>query len=292
MKVSSHSEYGELKEVYLKSANSSFIAQENINSQWETLNYQGQPDFDKSLIEYDGFETLLRNVGVKIRYFDKNDNVGLDSIYCRDASIVTDFGVILCNMGKDGRIHEPSACRKSYKDDGFGILGEIVFPGTLEGGDVAWIDEHTLAVGHTYRTNKSGISQLKSFLEPMGYNVITVDLPHYKGPEDVFHLMSVFSPVDRDLAVVYSPLMPISFRSYLIERRISLIEVPDEEFETMGCNVLAISPRNCIMMEGNPVTKARLETANVKVKTYDGQNISYLGGGGPTCLTRPILREI
>jgi N-dimethylarginine dimethylaminohydrolase len=167
----------------------------------------------------------------------------MDSMYCRDASIATNKGMIICNMGKQARKSEPIAQKKIFEANGIPVLGIIREPGTLEGGDTAWLDERTLAVGHTYRTNEEGIRQLTSLLQPLGVEVITVPLPHYKGPADVFHLMSILSPVDSNLAVVYSPLMPIGFRNYLLEHGYELVEVPDEEFETMGCNVLAISPR-------------------------------------------------
>ena len=161
----------------------------------------------------------------------------------------------------------------------------------MEGGDVAWLNEKTLAVGLTYRTNVEGIRQLKNLLSPKGVEVIVVDLPHYKGIEDVFHLMSIFSPVDKNLAVVYSPLMPIRFRNLLLEIGYELVEVPEKEFESMGCNVLAIEPRKCIMVEGNPITQKALEKAGCQVYTYKGLEISIKGGGGPTCLTRPLKRR-
>jgi N-dimethylarginine dimethylaminohydrolase len=193
-------------------------------------------------------------------------------------------------MGKSGRINEPDAQLQTYLDHSISILGKIEFPGTLEGGDVAWLDEKTLAVGHTYRTNEAGILQLKRMLEPKGIEVIVVELPHYKGSSDVFHLMSIVSPVDKDLAVVYSPLMPIVFRNELLKRQFQLIEVADDEFESMGCNVLAIAPRDCIVVQGNPKTLKALKNAGCKVTSYEGNNVSVLGGGGPTCLTRPMLR--
>jgi N-dimethylarginine dimethylaminohydrolase len=216
----------------------------------------------------------------------------MDSVYCRDASIATDFGIILCNMGKEARTNEPEIAKKIYQKNGEKILGMIQYPGTLEGGDVAWLNDKTLAVGRTYRTNHSGIEQLRNLLEPHGVTVVQADLPHYKGQSDVFHLMSILSPVDKDLAVVYSPLMPIPFRELLLDLGYSLVEVPDEEFESMGCNVLALSPRNCLMVAGNPSTKKRLEVAGATVHEYSGNEISVKGGGGPTCLTRPMLREI
>jgi N-dimethylarginine dimethylaminohydrolase len=193
-------------------------------------------------------------------------------------------------MGKLDRVNEPLSQKQVFIESDIPVLGEIKTPGTLEGGDVAWLDENTLAVGHTYRTNEEGIAQLKRLLEPHGIEVIVAELPHYKGQQDVFHLMSILSPVDKDLAVVYSPLMPIKFRNELLKRGFEFIEVPDDEFESMGCNVLAVSPRQCIMVEGNPVTKKRLEDAGCDVKTYKGNEISVKGGGGPTCLTRPLIR--
>lgn len=292
MKLTHHSEYGKLQSIYLKSAHSAFIDQQHISQQWKDLNYLEMPDFDAALKEYSIFEGQIRATGASIRYFERHDTLSMDSVYCRDASIATDFGVILCNMGKDGRKNEPKIAEEIYSKNRDQILGRIESPGTLEGGDVAWLEDKTLAVGRTYRTNDSGIAQLRALLEPKGITVIQANLPHYKGKSDVFHLMSILSPVDKNLAVVYSPLMPISFRELLIDRGLTLVEVPDEEFESMGCNVLATSPRNCLMVSGNPITQRRLENVGATVHTYKGNEISVKGGGGPTCLTRPLLRTI
>lgn len=292
MKKTHHSEYGRIKSIYLKPASEGFVSQQQISEQWGKLNYLEQPDFKTALQEYSQFEEQIQTTGAVVNYFTNNSSVTMDSIYCRDASIATDSGIILCNMGKDGRMNEPAAAELVYAQLNEHILGKIEAPGTVEGGDVAWIDDTTLAVGRTYRTNDNGIIQLRALLEPIGVKVIKVDLPHYKGPSDVFHLMSILSPVDKDLAVVYSPLMPISFRELLQERGYKLVEVPDEEFETMGCNVLATGPRNCMMVDGNPITQSRLEAAGATVTAYKGQEISVKGGGGPTCLTRPMMREI
>ena len=173
---------------------------------------------------------------------------------------------------------------------GYPIAGRIAPPGLLEGGDVIWLDRRTVAVGRGYRTNDEGIAQLRLLLGDSIDELIVVPLPHWRGPGDVFHLMSMISPVDRDLAVVYSPLMPVTFRETLCARGITLVEVPDDEFETMGANVLAIGPRRCIMVAGNPMTRARLEQAGAQVAEYEGLDISLKGGGGPTCLTRPLQR--
>jgi len=194
-------------------------------------------------------------------------------------------------MGKAQRTCEPVAMESALREAGCEILGRIEPPGRLEGGDVAWLDERTIAVGHGYRTNAEGIAQLRSLLGDSIDDSVVVPLPHWRGVNDVFHLMSILSPVDRDLAVVYSPLMPVPFRERLIERGMTLLEVPDEEFESMGANVLALAPRRCVMVKGNPITRARLEAAGATVHEYAGKEISLKGGGGPTCLTRPLSRQ-
>ena len=273
----------------IKRAEAAFIDDSTLEAQWKQLNFLSKPAFPESVSEYKTFEALL---GARPVYLPSDRSLSIDSIYCRDAAIITNYGAILCRMGKSNRAGEPDAERALFEESGVKILGAIQAPGTLEGGDCAWIDEQTLAVGHTYRTNTEGIRQLKTLLEPKGIEVLVASMPHYRGPSDVFHLMSVFSPVDKDLAVVYSPLMPIAFRDELIRRGYSFVEVPDAEFDSMGCNVLAVAPRNCIMVKGNPETNRRLKVAGCSVVEYDGAEISIKGGGGPTCLTRPIERLI
>ena len=290
MDYTCHSEVGKIKSLFIKNVQQAFISDEHIEQYWKQLNYLDKPDLHAALEEYKNFESVFQQDGVEIFYLPNDETVNMDSIYCRDASIATDNGMIICNMGKAARMKEPLAEQKAFEVNGIAVLGAITAPGTVEGGDVAWLDEKTLAVGHTYRTNEEGIKQLTALLQPMGVEVITVPLPHYKGPSDVFHLMSVLSPVDTDLAVVHSPLMPIAFRNLLLQRGYQLVEVPDEEFESMGCNVLAIAPRVCLMVDGNPKTKQALEDAGCKVIVYKGEEISVKGGGGPTCLTRPISR--
>jgi len=291
-KETSHSEYGKIVDLFIKPVAAAFQNQQKINREWSALNYLDEPDFNKAIEEYDAFQSILKNAGIILHQFSQSKDLTLDSMYCRDASIFTDFGIVLCQMGKNQRRTEPAACQSDYLSNGFDILGEITGDGQLEGGDVAWIDDHTLAVANGYRTNDEGLRQLSALLNPHGIDTMQVDLPHYKGTSDVFHLMSIFSPVDKDKAVVYSPLMPVRFRRLLLDRGIQLIEVPDEEFETMGCNVLAVAPSQCVMVKGNPITKERIIAAGCELIEYQGQEISVKGGGGPTCLTRPMKRLI
>jgi len=288
--TTAHSEYLPLDSVFIRPVSRAYIDTSNIESQWEGLNFLSPPKFDQAVEEYSVFEQILSSNSSSMYSFPKDESLSLDSLYCRDASIATDNGVILCRMGKEARSGEPESQKEVFEKNGIPILGSIKTPGTLEGGDVAWLDEKTLAVGHTYRTNEDGIRQLKELLEPRGIEIIVAELPHYKGANDVFHLMSILSPVDKDLAVVYSPLMPIRFRNELIKRGFDLVEVPDQEFDSLGCNVLTLAPRKCLLVSGNPITRDRLKSAGCTVIEYLGDEISVKGGGGPTCLTRPISR--
>jgi N-dimethylarginine dimethylaminohydrolase len=290
--MNNQSEVGAITRLIVKHARDAFQGPENIAVEWQELNFAAAPDFKVAIAQYDRFLALLDSSGCEITMLPKAERAGLDSIYVRDGSIVCDRGIILCQMGKPQRAGEPAAQEAALRSLGCPILGTIQPPGRLEGGDVAWLDERTIAAGCGYRTNDAGIAQLRAFLGDSIDELITVPLPHWRGAGDVFHLMSIVSPVDRNLAVVYSPLLPVPFREWLLERGMQLVEVPDEEFESMGANVLALAPRRCLMVAGNPVTRGRLEAAGATVLEYDGSEISLKGGGGPTCLTRPLERQL
>ena len=282
---------GQIRRLLLKHPKDAFISQQKIQSDWENLNYLECPHYEKALKEYEHFVALLNPHISEIVYLPQTHQTSLDSIYVHDPVIVTNSGAILCSMGKKQRKTEPAAMREFLHEIDVPILGAITGDGRLEGGDVVWIDEHTLAIGQGYRTNAEGIRQMRELTKDFVNELIVVPLPHWQGPDDVLHLMSFISPIDRDLAVVYSRLMPVPFREWLIARGVKLIEVPDSEYESMACNILAVAPRKCIMLVGNPQTKAMLENEDVKVWEYQGDEISLKGAGGPTCLTRPILRD-
>jgi arginine deiminase len=284
------SEVGTLKRLLLKHPSEAFVSKENIEAQWADLNYLGLPDYHRAVAEYEQFVQLLERRVPEIHYLPQRDRTGLDSIYVHDPVVMTAKGAVLCNMGKEQRRGEPAAVKEFLEGLNIPILGSITGDGRLEGGDVVLFDKNTLAVAEGYRTNRQGIKQLRDLTGEFISDFLTVPLPHWQGPGDVLHLMSIISPVDHDLAVIYSRLMPVPFREWLIRQGMDLIEVPDSEFETMGCNVLALSPRKCIMLAGNPHTRQRLLDAGADVWEYGGEEISKKGAGGPTCLTRPLLR--
>jgi N-dimethylarginine dimethylaminohydrolase len=282
-------EYGKLASVVVKHVRDAWVDAQTIAAQWQTLNYTAPPDLPRAIDEQDRLFDILRSSGATVIELPRDSQTTLDSIYVRDASIVSSSGSILCAMGKAERATEPAAQEKALDGFGVAIAGRITAPGKLEGGDLIWLDEKALAIGRGYRTNAEGVRQLRASVGP-SVEVIEVPLPHWHGQSDVMHLMSLISPVDRDLAVVYSRLFPVPFREWLLERGIRLVEVPDVEFETMGTNVLALGPRRCLMLSGNPLTRRLLEQSGCEVLEYEGSEISVKGAGGPTCLTRPLVR--
>ncbi len=283
------SDVADLKSVLIKHAKDAFVSNEAIERQWKDLNYGGAPELGRASAEYDRFVSLLARFGVETHFLPQK-TPEMDSMYTRDASLVCQRGVILGSMGKGARRGEPAEQAEAFAKLGVEVCGAISGDGRLEGGDVVWLGERVIAVGRGYRTNGEGTEQLRVLLGDCIDELIVVDLVHWRGPDDVFHLMSVLSPIDRDLMLVYSPLLPVSFRESLLTRGFELVEVPDEEFESMGCNVLAVGPRKCVMLSGNPQTRLSLERAGAEVFEFEGKEICRKGRGGPTCLTRPIVR--
>ena len=284
------SEFGRLTGVLVKHARDAFVSQKVISAQWKWLNFSVPPDFSRALAESDAFLDILAGSGAEIWRLPTNGSVNLDSIYTRDASVVGPDGVILCSMGKEQRAAEPAVQEQELRHEGWPLAGSIAPPGRLEGGDMVWLDPRTVVVGRGARTNAEGIRQLRVLLDGSIDDLVEVELPESRGPHDVMHLMSLISPVDANLAVVYAPLLPASFRKLLLGRGYQLVEVPDAEFETLGTNVLAIGRRECVILKGNPKTRAALERMQAVVHEYEGMEISIKGGGGPTCLTRPLAR--
>lgn len=283
-------DYGALALVALRHPRDAFVSRAKLAAEWTALGYHAEPDFAAAAAEYDALVRLLEAAGAAILWLPADPALTLDSLYVRDAAIVVPAGCVPTAMGKPARAAEPAVAAAAFAAAGLPIAGAIAGDGRLEGGDLVWLDAGTVVVGRTYRSNDAGIAQLRSLVGE-GVTVHAFDLPHFKGPGDVFHLMSVWSPLDADLSLVYSPLLPVRLRELLLARGQTLVEVPDEEFASMGCNVLATGPRRAIIVDGNPETRHRLEAAGVTVTAIAGDEICRKGEGGPTCLTRPLVRR-
>ena len=253
--------------------------------------YTGRPDLEGARREHDDLVALLRGAGAEVCYHDEPQPQRADSIYVYDPAIITDRGAVILSMGKELRRGEEEPMARRLETLGVPVYGRLQGEARAEGGDLLWLDHDTLAAGLGFRTNAEGVRQLSRVMDGLGVTVVPVELPYYTGPEACLHLLSLISIVDEGLAAVYSPLLSVPFYQLLQERGLRLVEVPPAEFETMGTNVLALSPGRCLMLEGNPVTRARLEAAGCQVLTYRGHEISLKAEGGPTCLTRPIWRQ-
>jgi dimethylargininase len=243
-------------------------------------------DLPRAQAEHDAFVDLLRRLGVIVHELGV-ETIDPDLVYTFDASLVTDRGVIQLRSGKPNRRGEESVHAAWLEAKGIPVLGAIEAPGTVDGGDTVWIDPETLCIGRTLRTNQAGGEQLAAI---WGGETRVFDVPYGDGPAKLIHLLSLISPVADDLVVVYLPLLPVGLWQLLQERGIGLVEVPREEFESLGPNVLTVRPGVVIMAAGNPITAGRLRGQGVEVHEVPLDEVGVNGSGGPTCLTRPILR--
>lgn len=274
-----------LKRVVVKRPDKQFAV-----SDFEKWHYTSPPNLEPAQQHHDELTNILRQHGAEVIYHDEEIPNRADAIFVYDPVFVTPYGSIVLQVGKDLRRGEEEPLAKKLESIGVPILGRLTGDARAEGGDMFWLDETTLAIGLGFRTNIEGAAQIKGMLEPLSINVITTELPYGDGPAACLHLMSLISLVDTDLAVVYPKFIGTPFWQELERRNFKFITVSDQEFLTQATNVLTISPKVVIMPENNPETKGRLERAGCTVYTYPCSELTFKAEGGPTCLTRPVLR--
>ena len=291
IKYGLNSNVSTLKTVLLKNPQAAFKSQKTIDLQWQDLNFIDKPDFKKSVTQYENFIDILNDNNVEILYIPEDEITSLDSIYTHDPIFMTPNGAVIGNMGKTQRKPETIMMKNYLNEIGVPIFGEIINDATLEGGDVIWIDEKTVTAGLTYRTNNKGIDQLRKILSTISIEVISVDLPHWNGPVDVLHLMSLISPLNENLFLIYKKLLPIGLLKLLKQLDIKTISIADEDYDSLGCNVLPLSTTKCLITSGNDKTFKIIEENGIEVIEFQASEICYKGSGGPTCLTRPIYRK-
>jgi len=252
---------------------------------WERLGWREAPDSAWLAVEHERFRALLGEGGAEV--VEATGEPGnLDAMYVYDPVLIAPAGAVLLRPGKEARRGEPEALSPDLEAADVPIAARLEAPALAEGGDTLWLDERTLVVGRSYRTNDAGIGALQRVLPAV--TVVAVDLPHLQGPDEVLHLRSLISPLDSDLVVAYPPLLPVRLVELLDERGIEIVGAPDDELETMGPNVLALAPRVGLALAGSERTRRRLARAGVEVVLYEGGEISRKGAGGPTCLTLPL----
>ena len=257
---------------------------------WRELGFLHPPDFESAQGQHEILCSLLAEAEVEVLYLRGTEGLTLDAVYAHDASFSTDAGMILMNPGKRNRVPEANAHAEFFSSCGLPILGRVVVPGVSEAGDLVWLDDRTLLVGRSYRTNAAGLEQLRDLLRPAGVRVLDAPLPHGRGPSTCLHLMSVMSKLDERTILVDLPWLAVETVELLTSRELDFIEIDASERETLASNVLSLGEKRLIAVEENVRTNEKLRKAGFDVRTFPGSELSINGGGGPTCLTRPLLR--
>ena len=260
------------------------------SSRWRELGFLHQPEFHVAQAQHEALRRELEAVGAEVDELPATADLSLDAVYTHDASLPSDSGLIVLRPGKINRVGE-GKCHGSFcRSQGIPILNEVTAPGTAEGGDILWLDAETLLIGHGYRTNAEGISQLRAMFGPKGVEVLAAPLPYGHGPAACLHLMSLISLLDERTALVDLPWLAVETVELLKGRGYRLVEIDYSERETLACNVLALGNGRLLAIAENAKTNARLRAAGFDVRTFPGSELCINGGGGPTCLTRPLLR--
>lgn len=262
---------------------------EEYNSrQWRDYGLEGEPDLARARAQHAAFIEILEGFGTRIDHLVEGTSVQTAAVY--DPALITDEGAVILRSGRPERRAEAMPMARALVALGIPIIGWLRGDAELDGGDTLWLDERTLLVASGYRSNETGFRQLRAALDGLVTEWHRFELPHWAGPAKVLHLMSVVNLVSERLALVYPPAMPHSLHRLLLERGYTLVQCPDEEFETQGCNVLTLEPGRVVICAGNPITTARLREHGVDVIEYEGDQISVARISGPTCNTRPLLR--
>jgi N-dimethylarginine dimethylaminohydrolase len=281
---------GTLQRVLVCSPRSAGWNQPERAARWRDLGFLHAPDFERAQAEHEALCRELETAGAEVIELPPAVDITLDAVYAHDASFATDFGLILMRAGKPNRVTEGRNHGSFCTRLGVPLLAKIVEPGTTEAGDIVWLDAKTLLIGRGYRTNAAGIEQMRSLLAPKGVDVLSAPLPHGTGPSACLHLMSLISLLDEQTALVDLPWLAVETVELLKARGYTFIEIDPAERETLACNVLSLGGKRLLAIEENRSTNDRLRRAGFDVRTFPGRDLCVNGGGGPTCLTRPILR--
>jgi N-dimethylarginine dimethylaminohydrolase len=258
---------------------------------WQDLGFLHAPQFEEAQAQHDVLCRLLKEAGAEVICLPQGESLSLDAVYAHDPSLATDHGLVLMNPGKQNRVNEARAHGDFCTEIGIPIAGEICLPGTSEAGDMVWLDSRTLLIGHGYRTNAAGIGQMRSLLGPKGIDVLSAPLPYGPGPAACLHLMSLMSVLDSRTILVDLPWLAVETVELLKGRGFRLIEIDYSERDSLACNVLSLGGKRLIALEENSRTNQRMREAGFDVRTFVGSELCINGSGGPTCLTRPLLRK-
>ena len=290
IRFNGHSMVGELQRVLVCSPRTAGWDRLERLRRWRELGFRHAPEFAAAQAQHERMRRELESVGVEVVELAPAEELSLDAVYAHDASLATDFGLILMRPGKSNRVVEAGHHGTCGEEMGIPILGRITAPGTCEAGDMVWLDAKTLLIGRGYRTNAEGIRQMSALLGPKGVEIVSAPLPHGSGPDVCLHLMSLMSLLDEHTVLVDLAWLAVETIELLRARGFNFIEIDEAERDTLGCNVLALGGKRLLAIEENRKMNDRLRQAGFDVRTFPGAELCINGGGGPTCLTRPLLR--
>jgi N-dimethylarginine dimethylaminohydrolase len=288
--VNGHSMVGRLQRVLVCPPHSAGWGTSAAATRWRELGFAHAPDFEKAKAQHDELFRQLQAAGAEVAHLPASSTLTLDAVYTHDPSFATDYGMIVMNPGKPNRVAEAVQHREFYQTLGISMLGEIKPPGATEAGDMIWLDAKTLLIGLGYRTNSPGIAQMRALLAPKGVEVISAPLPYGSGPSACLHLMSLISLLDEQTAVVDLPWLAVETVEMLKSRAYRFVEIDYSERDTLACNILSLGEKRLLALEENQKTNQKLRQAGFDVRTFPGSELCVNGSGGPTCLTRPLLR--
>jgi N-dimethylarginine dimethylaminohydrolase len=258
---------------------------------WRQLGFLHEPNFEVATTQHDALCHELEAAGAEVLCLPPSESFSLDAVYAHDASLATDFGMILMNPGKSNRLREAAEHRRAYEDFGIPVLGEVHGPASTEAGDMVWLNSKTLLIGRGYRTNAAGIEQMRSLLKPHGVEVLPAPLPYGAGPSACLHLMSLISLLDEHTALVDLAWLAVETIELLKATGYDFVEIDPSERDTLACNVLSLGKKRLLALTENGKTNERLRNAGFDVRTFPGSELCINGSGGPTCLTRPLARS-
>ncbi len=286
-----HSMVGALERVMVCSPRTAGWNQPDRTAHWQELGFQHAPDFEQAQAQHEFLCRELKSAGAEILEMPGASDLSLDAVYAHDASLPTDYGLIVMRPGKPNRVAEGPRHSSFCETLDVPTLGTVTSPGTTEAGDILWLDSKTLLIGHGYRTNAAGIQQIRALLAPKSIEVLSAPLPYGPGPSACLHLMSLISLLDDHTALVDLPWLAVETVELLKSRGFKFIEIDHSERDTLACNVLALGNNRLLAIEENRNTNARLRNNGFDVRTFPGSEICINGSGGPTCLTRPLVRS-
>ncbi len=229
------------------------------------------------------FSEALSSAGVEVLYVECRKDRHYQ-VYTRDVGVPTRRGVLLGRFRESARKGEENFAEEAFIKGGIPIIGRVS-EGSLEGGDVHYVDDETLAIGVGARSTLEGIKEAEGTLRGLGLTIIPVEFP-----EGYLHLDLLFVVIGDRICVACIEMLPPSFLEMLKHKKFTMLEVSKEEAMELKSNVLSLDEKTVLSFRENRRLNDKLEALGFEVLKPE-INIFTRGGGGPRCLTFPLERD-